>query len=109
MRSDDNTSARSLAAKESAALEPDWLNLPSGSAPENLSVSLHDGDIVAVQSNLTDGSITLVVEVDYLRAFHQMAEGVTFIMRLEGVQSARATRTINWDGAPKLSSDVSTE
>src|SRR5277367_305865 len=81
----------------------DWLNLPSTASASSLWDSLHDGQVVCIQSNLLGRSAALSCEVEHLRTFHHLGEGFRFILHLEGVQSARVLRYAVWPGGcPEL-------
>lgn len=76
----------------------DWLNLPSGAITVSLWDSLHDARVVSVRSNLQERTLNISCESEHLRTFHKLDEGFQFILRLEGVQSARVLRYAIWPG-----------
>jgi len=86
---------------------PDWVNLPEDVDTVSLWDILHDGDLLTVQSNLLTRTVTLTLDVDYVRDFHHLPEGTRFVVELSGVQSVRALRSEMWPGefsVPKGSS-----
>jgi len=71
----------------------DWTNLPPGAQETSLWAGLHDAQIVSIQSNLLDRTITLNLESDHLLEFHNLPLDMQFLLRLDGVQSARVVQT----------------
>src|SRR6266576_5724859 len=67
----------------------DWMNLPHGVTKVSLRAGLHDAQIVSIQSNLLERTVTLHLESDHLLEFHKLPLDMQFLLRLEGVQSAR--------------------
>jgi len=76
----------------------DWMNLPHGAAEVSLWVGLHDAQIVSIDSNLLERTVTLHLESDHLLAFHKLPLDMQFLLRLEGVQSARVVHYAVWPG-----------
>src|SRR5882724_10841255 len=76
----------------------DWTNLPPGAQETSLWAGLHDAQIVSIQSNLLDRSITLNLESDHLLEFHNLPLDMQFLLRLDGVQSARVVHYSIWPG-----------
>ena len=76
----------------------DWVNLPAGISDESLWEGLHEAQIISMQSNLLERTVTLHVEIENLRIFHQWPLDMHFVFRLEGVQSARAVKYSIWPG-----------
>jgi hypothetical protein len=76
----------------------DWMNLPHGAAEMSLWVGLHDAQIVSIRSNLLERAITLHLESDHLLEFHHLPLDMQFLLRLEGVQSARVVHYAVWPG-----------
>src|SRR5258708_10748007 len=74
----------------------DWMNLPQGAAEVSLWAGLHDAQIVSIQSNLLARTITLHLESDHLLEFHKLPLDMQFLLRLDGVQSARAVHYPVW-------------
>jgi hypothetical protein len=76
----------------------DWMNLPPGAAEVSLWAGLHDAQIVSIQSNLLERTLTLHLESDHLLEFHRLPLDMQFLLRLEGVQSARVVHYAVWPG-----------
>jgi hypothetical protein len=74
----------------------DWMNLPPGAQETSLWSGLHDAQIVSIQSNLLDRTITLHLESDHLLEFHRLPLDMQFLLRLDGVQSARVVHFAGW-------------
>jgi uncharacterized protein YbdZ (MbtH family) len=87
----------------------DWVNLPAGISDESLWEGLHEAQIISMQSNLLERTVTLHVEIENLRIFHQWPLDMHFVFRLEGVQSARAVKYSIWPGTFAVPSGVSKE
>lgn len=87
----------------------DWLNLPPVANAVSLWDSLHDAQIVSIQSNLLDRTMTLACEVEHLREFHKLDQGFKFILNFEGVQSARVLRYAIWPGGCSIPDGLSVE
>ena len=87
----------------------DWMNLPSGAQEISLWPALHDSQIVSIVSNLLDRTVTLHLESDHLLEFHKLPLDMQFLLRLEGVQSARALHFSVWPGEFSVPSGVSRE
>src|SRR5216684_1782073 len=87
----------------------DWVNLPAGISDESLWEGLHEGQIISIQSNLLERTVTLHVEIENLRIFHQWPLDMHFVFRLEGVQSARAVKYSIWPGTFAVPPGVSKE
>src|SRR5438445_2502818 len=76
----------------------DWMNLPPGAAEVSLWAGLHDAQIVTIQSNLLERTVTLHLESDHLLEFHNLPLDMQFLLRLDGVQSARVVHSAGWPG-----------
>src|ERR1700675_1495976 len=76
----------------------DWMNLPHGVQAVSLWAGLHDAQIVSIQSNLLGGTVSLFLESDHLLEFHKLPLDMQFLLRLEGVQSARVLHYAVWPG-----------
>jgi uncharacterized protein YbdZ (MbtH family) len=87
----------------------DWVNLPAGISDESLWEGLHEAQIISIQSNLLERTVTLHVEIENLRIFHQWPLDMHFVFRLEGVQSARAVKYSIWPGTFAVPSGASKE
>jgi len=87
----------------------DWTNLPPGAQETSLWAGLHDAQIVSIQSNLLDRTITLNLESDHLLEFHNLPPDMQFLLRLDGVQSARVVQHAGWPGEFSVPAGVSPE
>jgi uncharacterized protein YbdZ (MbtH family) len=87
----------------------DWMNLPPGAAEVSLWAGLHDAQIVTIQSNLLERTVTLHLESDHLLEFHNLPLDMQFLLRLEGVQSARVVHYSIWPGEFSVPAGVSRE
>jgi hypothetical protein len=87
----------------------DWMNLPPAAQETSLWAALHDAQIVTVQSSLLDRSITLHLESDHLLEFHNLPLDMQFLLRLDGVQSARVIHIAGWPGEFSVPAGVSPE
>src|SRR6267143_2405159 len=85
----------------------DWMNLPHGVLEVSLWAGLHDAQIVSFQSNLLQGTVTLHLESDHLLEFHNLPLDMQFLLRLEGVQSARVVHYAGWPGEFAVPAGVS--
>jgi hypothetical protein len=77
----------------------DWTNLPEGTATESLWECLHDGSLLEVSSDALQRTLRLTFDVEYVRDFNKLPDGVTFNLYLSGVQSVRSMRYRVWPGA----------
>lgn len=98
-----------LAIPAADAIVHDWLNLPSGASAMSLWDSLHDAHVVSIRSNLLERTMDLFCEIEHLRKFHKLDEGLQFILRLSGVQSARVFRYAIWPGGCAILDGLSFE
>jgi hypothetical protein len=87
----------------------DWMNLPPGARETSLWAGLHDAQIVSIQSNLLERSLTLHLESDHLLEFHNLPLDMQFLLRLDGVQSARVVHSAGWPGEFSVPAGVSPE
>lgn len=87
----------------------DWVQLPHGISEVSLWTGLHDAQIIAVQSNLLQRTVTLNLEIEHLRIFYELPLDMQFLFRLEGVQSARVMKYSVWPGTFKVPAGVSGE
>jgi hypothetical protein len=76
----------------------DWVNFPEGIPTFSLWETLHDGDLLAIESDLLARTVTLRFDVGYVRDFHHLPEQTQFVIVVEGVQSVRAVRSVPWPG-----------
>jgi hypothetical protein len=70
----------------------DWMNLPAGIQETSLWAGLHDAQIVTIESNL----LNLPLDMQ-------------FLLRLDGVQSARVVHYAGWPGEFSVTAGVSPE
>lgn len=70
---------------------------------------MHDARLVSLSSNLVERTVSLSCQIEHLRSFHQLAEGVRFVLMLEGVQSVRVVRSAIWPGGCSVPDEVSRE
>jgi len=87
----------------------DWVNLPAGIPVESLWEGLHEAQIISIQSNLLERTVTLNVEIENLRIFYQWRLDMQFVFRLDGVQSARVVKYSIWPGSFSVPPGVSKE
>jgi hypothetical protein len=87
----------------------DWVHLPAGVSDLSLWEGLHDAQIIAIQSNLLARTMTLNLEIEHLRIFYDLPLDMQFLIRLDGVQSARVARYSVWPGNFSVPKGVSKE
>src|SRR5260370_37183008 len=87
----------------------DWMNLPHGAAEGFLWSGLHDAQMVSIQSGLLERPVTLHLEIDHLLEFHKLPLGMQFLLRLDGVQSARVVHFALWPGEFSIPSGATAE
>jgi len=87
----------------------DWMNLPHGATEVSLWAGLHDAQIVSIQSNLLERTVTLHLESDHLLEFHKLPLDMQFLLRLDGVESARVVHYAVWPGEFSVPSAVARE
>src|SRR5882672_9223543 len=87
----------------------DWMNLPHGVPEGSLWAGLHDAQIVSIQSNLLERTVTLHLESDHLLEFHNLPLDMQFLLHLDGVQSARVLHYSVWPGEFSVPAGVSRE
>jgi hypothetical protein len=87
----------------------DWMNLPLAAQETSLWAGLHDAQIVSIQSNLLERTIILHLESDHLLEFHNLPLDMQFLLRLDGVQSARVAHHAGWPGEFSVPAGVSPE
>jgi hypothetical protein len=85
----------------------DWLNLPSGVEELSLWPALHDAQIVSIQSDPLERTVTFHLESDHLLEFHKLPPDLQFHLRLAGVQSARVHHYAIWPGVFSVPRGVS--
>src|SRR5712664_1419408 len=87
----------------------DWMNLPHGAAVVSLWAGLHDAQIVSIQSDLLERTVTLHLESDHLLEFHKLPLDMQFLLRLDGVESARVVHHAAWPGTFSIPDGISQE
>jgi hypothetical protein len=87
----------------------DWVNLPPETTTLSLWDTLHDSDLLAIESNLLARSLTLRFDVGYLCDFHDLPEETRFVLKLTGVQSVRSFKSVPWPGVFSVPSGISRE
>jgi len=87
----------------------DWIHLPTGVREVSLWAALHDTQIVSIQSDLLARTLTLHLESDHLLEFHNLPLDMQFLLRLEGVHSARVVHYAIWPGEFAVPTGVSHE
>jgi hypothetical protein len=87
----------------------DWVNLPESTSSFSLWDALHDGDVLAIESDLLARSVTMRFDVGYVRKFYQLSEQTQFVMAVRGVQSVRSLRSVPWPGEFSIPQGVSRE
>jgi hypothetical protein len=76
----------------------DWVNLPEGTVTLSLWDTLHDGDLLEIESDLLSRTVTMRLDVGYVREFHKLPADTRFVITIIGVQSARSLRYVPWPG-----------
>ncbi|MGO9097370.1 MAG: hypothetical protein ACLQGV_19385 [Bryobacteraceae bacterium] len=76
----------------------DWVNLPEGAATLSLWHTLHDGNLMAIKSDLLARTVTLRFDADYVRDFHHLPEQTRFVIKVIGVRSVRSLVNVPWPG-----------
>jgi hypothetical protein len=87
----------------------DWIHLPPGVKEVSLWAALHDTQIVSIQSDLLARTLTLHLESDHLLEYHHLPLDMQFLLRLEGVQSARVVHYAIWPGEFSVPAGISHE
>jgi len=87
----------------------DWMNLPARISAASLWEGLHEAQIISIESNLLERTVTLHVEIENLRIFHQWPLDMRFVFRLDGAQSARVLKYSIWPGPFAVPPGVSKE
>jgi hypothetical protein len=64
---------------------------------------------VSIQSNLLERTVTLHLESDHLLEFHKLPLDTQFLLRLEGVQSARVVHYAVWPGEFSVPAGIARE
>jgi hypothetical protein len=85
-----------VASDEKAVV--DWVNFPEAVPTLSLWDTLHDGDLLAIESDLLACTVTLRFDVHYVRDFHHLPEPTRFVLVVNGVRSVRSFRTVSWPG-----------
>jgi hypothetical protein len=87
----------------------DWMHLPPGIGPRSLWPCLHDATLESVHSDPLERSLSLSLDVSYLREHHGLPEDLRFIFFLSGVRSVRAVTFVHWPGPHPDTSGMSME
>jgi hypothetical protein len=87
----------------------DWVHLPARISGVSLWDGLHEAQIISIQSNLLERTVTLNLEIENLRIFYQWPLDMQFVFRLDGVQSARVVKYSIWPGPFTVPPGVSKE
>lgn len=87
----------------------DWVNLPVGTRQECLWDSLHDAELLSIQSDLLERTIVLTFSSFYLPKFHSLPLDLKFLFKLEAVQAARIVTWRAWPGPRPNIENVSYE
>jgi hypothetical protein len=83
--------------------QSDWLNLPAGVESQSLWVALHDGELIAIRSNVLKRILTLEVDAYHLRERFRWDDETRIVIELEKVESVRASAWVIWPGdAPDI-------
>ncbi|MEO7715131.1 MAG: hypothetical protein ABIY70_02920 [Capsulimonas sp.] len=80
----------------------DWTSLPEGVIAESLWVTLHDGYLNNIHSDLAAGAVTLSFQVGYVASFHNLPQDTRFLLKFESVISVRASAFYPWPSAPMI-------
>ncbi len=98
-----------LSELQSRALTPhlDWTSLPHGVDSISLWGCLHDGRIVAIASDRLARTLTIDVDVFYIREHHGLPDSYRFRLAIHGVTAARAARYVAWPGGYAASAGAS--
>src|ERR1700687_3807169 len=85
----------------------DWVHLPPGISGVSLWAGLHEAQIISIESSLLERTVLLNLEIEHVRIFYALPLDVQFLLRLEGVESARVLRYAVWPGPFSLPPGVS--
>ena len=96
-------------AMPDADSQVDWLNLPPSATATSLWNTLHDAYVIMIRSNLLERTMDLFFEIEHLNEFQKLGKGFHFILRLEGVQSARVLNYAIWPGGCSIPYGLSVE
>ena len=87
----------------------DWVNLPAGVKEESLWDCLHDAKLKSIASDRLERTVRIEFDIPHLRTFHGLPYGITFVLRLNGVQSGRILLDIPWSGESPIPDGLSYE
>jgi hypothetical protein len=87
----------------------DWVNLPEGATELSLWSTLHDGDLIAIESDLLARTLTLRFDVGYVRKFHNLSEETRFVVVASRVKSVRSCRSVQWPGGCSIPAETPIE
>jgi hypothetical protein len=81
----------------------------SSNSEVSLWKGLHDGSLLSLTSDMLARSVTILIDVPYIREFHQMPNETRFRFVLEGVYLIEAFRFAAWPGEFTLPEGLSWE
>jgi hypothetical protein len=87
----------------------DWTSLPPNTSPLSLWECLHDATIQTLRSDRVACTLTVDLDVFYIREHHGLPDDLRFILRFEGVSSVRANVFAVWPGELSLPPGASPE
>ena len=85
------------------------MNLPQGTTAISLWATLHDAELVSIESDLLRRALRMDFDIEHLRSFHHLPGDFKFVLRLNGVQSARVVRYAVWPGQFSVPPGISRE
>jgi len=85
------------------------VNLPPTIETISLWDSVHDAELLSIESGLLARTVKIKFAEPFLNRFHKLPDGLTFVFLLEGVESVRASRFAVWPGEFPLPTDLDWE
>jgi hypothetical protein len=76
----------------------DWTHLPPDSNPLSLWECLHDAKIQTLRSDRVACTLSVELDIFYIRRHHGLPDDLRFLLRFEGVSSVRANVFAVWPG-----------
>lgn len=76
----------------------DRVNLPADAVTVSLWDTLHDGDVLAIESDLLARSLTIVFQVGYVSRFQKLPDETRFVLKFSGVRSVQCLKSASWPG-----------
>jgi len=70
----------------------DWKNLPKNTETRYLGMALHDARVESIKSNFLHRSVVFKFVMPHLAHYYRFPNGHHFVLRFDGVQSARVFR-----------------